>query len=115
MTLDAALCLEALEEALACDGCPEIVNTDQESQFTSHDVTSVLLKNEIARSRDGKGAWRDTVFVARVWRSIKDEAVDLRADDIVAEARASIGRSLSVYNPASQHPFVYVIDGKRVC
>ena len=75
----------------------------------------MLLKNEIAISMDGKGAWRDNVFVERLWRSIKYEEVYLRAYDSVAEARASIGRYLTFYNPASQHPSVYVIDGKRVC
>jgi putative transposase len=115
ITLEAAFCIEALEEALARYGRPEIFNTDQGSQFTSHDFTSVLLKNEIAISMDGKGAWRDNVFVERLWRSIKYEEVYLKAYDSVAEARSSIGRYLAFYNPASQHPSVYVIDGKRVC
>jgi putative transposase len=115
ITMEAAFCIEALEEALAHYGGPEIFNTDQGSQFTSHDFTSVLLKNDIAISMDGKGAWRDNVFVERLWRSIKYEEVYLRAYDSVAEARASIGRYLTFYNPASQHPSVYVIDGKRVC
>jgi putative transposase len=75
----------------------------------------VLLKNEIAISMDGKGAWRDNVFVERLWRSIKYEEVYLKAYDSVSEARASIDRYLTFYNPASQHPSVYVIDGKRVC
>ena len=97
ITLEAAFCIEALEEALARYGCPEIFNTDQGSQFTSHDFTSVLLKNEIAISMDGKGAWRDNVFVERLWRSIKYEEVYLRAYDSVAEARASIDRYLTFY------------------
>src|SRR4051794_40398767 len=92
ITLEAAFCIEALEEALAHYGRPEIFNTDQGSQFTSHDFTSVLLKNEIAISMDGKGAWRDNVFVERLWRSIKHEEVYLRAYDTVSDARASIGR-----------------------
>src|ERR687890_409168 len=95
ITMEAAFCIEALEEALACYGCPEIFNTDQGSQFTSHDFTSVLLKNEIAISMDGKGAWRDNVFVERLWRSIKYEEVYLKAYDRVAEARASIDRYLT--------------------
>jgi putative transposase len=103
ITLEAAFCIEALEEALACYGCPEIFNTDQGSQFTSHDFTSVLLKNEIAISMDGKGAWRDNVFVERLWRSIKYEEVYLRAYDTVAEARASIDRYLTFYNGRRPH------------
>jgi putative transposase len=115
ITLEAAFCIEAVEEALAHYGRPEIFNTDQGSQFTSHDFTSVLSKNSIAISMDGKGAWRDNVIVERLWRSIKYEEVYLRAYDSVSEARASIGRYLTFYNPASQHPSVYVIEGKRVC
>jgi putative transposase len=103
ITLEAAFCIEALEEALARYGRPEIFNTDQGSQFTSHDFTSVLLKNEIAISMDGKGAWRDNVFVERLWRSIKYEEVYLRAYDSVAEARTSIGRYLTFYNGRRPH------------
>jgi putative transposase len=103
ITLEAAFCIEALEEALACYGRPEIFNTDQGSQFTSHDFTSVLSKNRIAISMDGKGAWRDNVFVERLWRSIKYEEVYLRAYDSVSEARASIGRYLAFYNGQRPH------------
>ena len=103
ITMEAAFCIEALEEALAHYGGPEIFNTDQGSQFTSHDFTSVLLKNDIAISMDGKGAWRDNVFVERLWRSIKYEEVYLRAYDSVAEARASIGRYLTFYNGRRPH------------
>jgi putative transposase len=103
ITLEAAFCIEALEEALARYGRPEIFNTDQGSQFTSHDFTSVLRKNEIAISMDGKGAWRDNVFVERLWRSIKYEEVYLRAYGSVSEARASIGRYLTFYNGRRPH------------
>ena len=103
ITLEAAFCIEALEEALARYGRPEILNTHQGSQFTSHDFTSVLLKNEIAISMDGKGAWRDNVFVERLWRSIKYEEVYLRAYNSVSEARASIGGYLSFYNSRRPH------------
>jgi len=78
ITLEAAFCIEALEEALARYGCPEIFNTDQGSQFTGHDFTSVLRKNQIVISMDDKGAWRDNVFVERLWRSIKYEEVYLK-------------------------------------
>jgi putative transposase len=103
ITLEAAFCIEALEEALARHGRPEIFNTDQGSQFTSHDFTSVLLKAGIAISMDGKGAWRDNVFVERLWRSIKYEEIYLRAYDTVSEARASIGRYLTFYNGRRPH------------
>ena len=103
ITLEAAFCIEALEEALARYGRPEIFNTDQGSQFTSTAFTEVLLKNEIAISMDGKGAWRDNVFVERLWRSTKYEEVYLKAYDSVSEARASIGRYLAFYNGRRPH------------
>src|SRR5215212_4613737 len=80
ITLEAAFCVEALEDALARHGRPEVFNTDQGSPFTSHDFTGVLLKAGIAISMDGKGSWRDNVFVERLWRSLKYEEVYLRAD-----------------------------------
>ena len=92
ITMEAEFCVEALKEALAKHGRPEIFNTDQGSQFTGHDFTSVLLDAKIAISMDGKGAWRDNVFVERLWRSVKYEEVYLRAYDSVSEARASIGQ-----------------------
>jgi len=94
ITMEAAFCIEALEKALAKYGCPEIFNTDQGSQFTSADFTGVLIANAVAISMDGKGAWRDNVFVERIWRSVKYEEVYLRAYDSVGGARASIGRYL---------------------
>jgi putative transposase len=83
---------------LAKHGRPEIFNTDQGSQFTGAAFTGLLIKNGIAISMDGKGAWRDNVFVARLWRSVKYEEVYLRPYDSVAEARTSIGRYLDFYN-----------------
>jgi putative transposase len=103
ITLEAAFCVEALEEALARHGRPEVFNTDQGSQFTSHAFTSVLLKAGIAISMEGRGSWRDNVFVERLWRSIKCEEVYLRAYETVSEARASIGRSLAFYNGRRPH------------
>lgn len=79
ITMEADFCIEAVEEALARYGKPDIFNTDQGSQFTSIDFTAVLKKAEIAISMDGKGAWRDNVFVERLWRSIKYEEVYLHA------------------------------------
>src|SRR5271167_4905924 len=89
ITMEVAFCLEAVEEALAKHGTPESFNTDQGSQFTSADFTSLLLAKAIAISMDGKGSWRDNVFVERLWRSVKYEEVYLRAYDSVGDARAS--------------------------
>jgi putative transposase len=104
ITLEIEFCIEAVKEALARHGRPEIFNTDQGSQFTSVDFTGLLLKNEIKISMDGKGAWRDNVFVERLWRTIKYEEVYLRAYDSVPEARASIGRYIDgFYNTRRLH------------
>jgi putative transposase len=93
----------ALEEALTKYGRPEIFNTDQGSQFTSEAFTSVLMKNAIKISMDGKGAWRDNVFVERIWKSVKYEEVYLRAYDSVGVARASIDRYIDFYNRRRPH------------
>jgi putative transposase len=103
ITMDAAFCIEALEEALAKHGKPEIFNSDQGSQFTSHDFTRVLLDRQIKISMDGKGAWRDNVFVERLWRSVKYEEVYLKAYNSVREARASISKYLDFYNRRRPH------------
>ena len=103
ITLEAEFCLEAVTEALARHGRPEIFNTDQGSQFTSGDFTGLLLKHGIAISMDGRGAWRDNIFVERLWRSVKYEEVYLRAYDTVTDARASIGRYLGFYNSRRPH------------
>jgi putative transposase len=103
ITMEAAFCVETLEDALARHGKPAIFNTDQGSQFTGAVFTSVLIKNGIAISMDGKGAWRDNVFVERLWRSVKYEEVYLRAYDSVSEARNSIGRYLDFYNGRRPH------------
>jgi putative transposase len=109
ITMEAAFCVETLEDALAHHGKPDIFNTDQGSQFTGAAFTGVLIKNAIAISMDGKGAWRDNVFVERLWRSVKYEEVYLRAYDSVSEARASIGRYLDFYNGRRPHQS---LDGK---
>ncbi|MGV1803796.1 IS3 family transposase [Agrobacterium vitis] len=103
ITMEAAFCIEAVEEALARYGKPDIFNTDQGSQFTSMDFTAVLKKAEIAIPMDGKGAWRDNVFVERLWRSIKYEEVYLHAYKTVSEARVGIGRYLTFYNSRRPH------------
>ena len=103
ITLETEFCIEALEEALARHGRPDIFNTDQGSQFTSADFTGVLLKASIAISMDGKGAWRDNVFVERLWRTIKYEEVYLKAYETVSDARASISSYLDFYNRRRRH------------
>ena len=103
ITMEAAFCVETLEDAIARHGKPNIFNTDQGSQFTGGAFTGVLIKNGIAISMDGKGAWRDNVFVERLWRSVKYEEVYLKAYDSVSEARASIGRYLDFYNRRRPH------------
>ncbi|WP_156948675.1 IS3 family transposase [Bradyrhizobium sp. WSM1417] len=103
ITMEAAFCVETLEDALARHGKPDIFNTDQGSQFTGQAFTGVLADNGIAISMDGKGAWRDNVFVERLWRSVKYEEVYLRAYDSVNEARNSIGRYLDFYNSRRPH------------
>jgi len=103
ISLDTAFCIEAVEEALARYGKPEIFNTDQGSQFTSMAFTQLLIQNDIKISMDGKGAWRDNVFVERVWKSVKYEEVYLHAYASVPEARASLGRYLNFYNTKRPH------------
>jgi len=103
ITMETNFCIEALEEALSGNEKPEIFNTDQGSQFTSDDFTGVLKKNGIAISMDGKGRWRDNVFVERVWKSVKYEEVYLHAYETVCEARTSIGKYLKFYNSIRPH------------
>jgi len=103
ITMEAEFCVEALEEALAHHGKPKIFNTDQGSQFSGAAFTGLLTRNEILISMDGKGAWRDNVFVERFWRTVKYEEVYLRAYDDVPEARRSIGRYLDFYNGRRPH------------
>jgi len=103
ITMDVSFCLEAVEEALSMNEKPEIFNTDQGSQFTSEVFTEQLRKNNIAISMDGKGCWRDNVFVERIWRTIKYEEVYLRAYDSVHDARTSLGKYIEFYNRTRPH------------
>jgi putative transposase len=114
-TLGAEFCVEALEEALARYGRPEIFNTDQGSQFTSEEFTGTLKRHAIAISMDGKGRCTDNIFVERLWRSLKYEEVYLHAYATVPDAKAGIGAWLSFYNPTSLHPSLYAIEEKRFC
>ena len=101
--MEASFCVETLEDALARSGKPEVFNTDQGSQFKGTAFTGVLVQDDIAISMDGKGAWRDNVFVERLWRSVKYRGGYLRAYDGVSEARSSIGRYLDFYNGRRPH------------
>jgi putative transposase len=103
ISLDSEFCREALEEALGRYGQPEIFNTDQGSQFTSAEFLDVLKSRGIGISMDGKGAWRDNVFVERLWRSVKYEEVYLHAYDSVSAARAGLARYLAFYNTRRPH------------
>ena len=103
ISMDTSFCLEALEEAFAKYGQPEIFNTDQGSQFTSEAFTEALKARGVAISMDGKGAWRDNVFIERLWRSIKYEEVYLHAYDSVGQAKVGIARYISFYNTARPH------------
>jgi putative transposase len=103
ITMDVSFCIEALEEALSRNEKPEIFNTDQGSQFTSEAFTGRLKEEGIRISMDGKGRWRDNVFVERVWKSVKYEEVYLHAYETVTEARTSIGKYLEFYNSIRPH------------
>ena len=102
-TLTADFCVDALEEALTRYGRPEIFNTDQGSQFTSLAFTSVLRDNDIQISMDGKGCWRDNIFVERLWKTIKYEEVYLRAYGSVSEARLRLAKYIDFYNARRPH------------
>lgn len=102
-TMDVHFCLDAVEEAMERYGITEIMNTDQGSQFTSQAFTGLLKDNDIQISMDGKGAWRDNVFVERLWRSVKYEEVYLHAYDTVSAAKAGLDRYFRFYNNRRPH------------
>jgi putative transposase len=103
ITLDSTFCIAALEEAIARYGCPTIMNTDQGAQFTSAAFTGVLLDHGIRISMDGKGCWRDNIFIERLWRTLKYEEVYLHGYDSVSAATAGIGAYLTLYNTRRPH------------
>lgn len=103
ITMDVQFCLDTVQEAIDQYGTPDIFNTDQGSQFTSLAFTQLLKDNGIRISMDGKGCWRDNVFVERLWRSVKYEEVYLWAYESVSEARSSIGRYLDFFNAGRPH------------
>ena len=103
ITMDTDFCLEAMEEAIARHGTPEIFSTDQGGQSTSQAFTGLLKGHGIAISMDGKGCWRDNVLIERLWKSVKYEEVYLHAYDSVSHARARLARYLDFYNQRRPH------------
>ena len=103
ITMEAEFCVEALNEAIARYGAPDIVNTDQGSQFSSADFVKAVKDCGARQSMDGRGCWRDNVFVERLWRSVKYEEVYLRAYDTVAAARSGLARYFEFYNARRPH------------
>ena len=103
VTMDVHFCLAALEEAIEKHGAPEIINTDQGSQFTSQSFTGLLKDHDIKISMDGKGAWRDNVFVERLCRSVKYEDVYLHAYSSTSEVRAGFEKYFQLYNTRRPH------------
>jgi len=108
-SLTADPCVDALEEALLKYGAPEIMNTDQGSQFTSAAFIGVLQEKGIQISMDGKGCWRDNVFVERLWKSVKYEEVYLHGYETVSIARQALSRYLDFYNRRRPHS---TLDGR---
>lgn len=103
ISMETRFCIEAVEDALWRYGKPEMFNTDQGSQFTSEAFTGLLKDNGIQISMDGRGCWRDNVFVERLWKSVKYEEVYLRAYDSVSQAKTSISRYFDFYNNRRPH------------
>lgn len=102
-------CVDALEEAILKYGAPEIMNTDQGSQFTSSAFIGALQQQGIQVSRNGKGCWRDHVFIERLWKSVKYEEIYLHAYDTVPVARQALTRYFDFYNRRRPHS---TLDGK---
>ena len=103
ITMDVEFCVAAMQDAIERYGVPEIVNTDQGSQFTSCEFTELLKAHEIRISMDGRGRWLDNVFIERLWRSVKHEEVYLKAYESVSAARESLGRYFAFYNSRRPH------------
>jgi putative transposase len=114
VTLEACHAREIIEEAFARYGMPEIVNTDQGSQFTAEEFANAVLSKGVKLSMDGRGAWRDNVFVERLWRSVKYERVYLMAYDSVGTARTNIAQYFDWYNAERPHSSLDRLTPKRV-
>ena len=101
--LDSSFCVDALEEAIAKYGCPEIFNTDQGSQFTAKAFTDALRTRDISISMDGKGRWMDNVFIERLWRSVKYEDIYLKGYSSMTEVRKGLATYFMFYNEKRWH------------
>jgi putative transposase len=108
-TMTTDVCLDALEAAIREYGCPGILNTDQGSQFTSTAFVELVQQHGLRLSMDGKGAWRDNLFVERLWKSVKYEEVYLHAYDSVREAHQGLARYFTFYNGGRPHT---ALDGR---
>jgi len=115
VTLEACHAREIIEEAFARYGMPEIVNTDQGSQFTTEEFANAVLSKGVKLSMDGRGAWRDNVFVERLWRSVKYERVYLMAYASVGAARIDIAQYFGWYNTERPHSSLDRLTPKQVC
>lgn len=103
ITLEACHAVDVLQQAFNRHGIPEIINTDQGSQFTADEFVRAVKDKGCRLSMDGRGAWRDNVFVERLWKSVKYERVYLHAYDSVSEARRSIMQYFDWYNRSRPH------------
>jgi len=108
-TMEASFCVETLEEAFAHHGVPEVINTDQGSQFTAMEWIQAVKTAGARVSMDGKGRWMDNVFIERLWRSLKYECVYLHAFETGPEARSGIGHWINFYNTQRPHS---TLDGR---
>lgn len=108
-TMTTDVCVEALEAAIHDYGCPEILNTDQGSQFTSTAFVRLVQDHGIRLSMDGKGAWRDNLFVERLWKTVKYEEVYLHAYDSPADAQRHLAAFFAFYNSGRPHS---ALDGR---
>jgi len=102
-TMDSAFCVDALEEAIATYGSPDIFNTDQGSQFTSESFTEVLRSHDISISMDGKGRWMDYAFIERLWKSVKYEDIYLKAYATMKELKIGLANYFQFYNEKRWH------------
>lgn len=102
-TLDPSFCIEALEEALRNHGTPDIFNTDQGSQFTSDTFIQILKDHHIKISMDGRGRWRDNIFIERLWKTVKYTEVYLKAYESIAHARKELAKFFDRYNARRPH------------
>ena len=111
-SLTTEFCIEAVVEAIARYGCPEIFNTDQGVQFTSADFVRLIREQHgIELSMDGKGCWRDNVVIERFWKSLKYEEVYVHAYESTSEAKAGIGKYVNFYNSERPHS---TLDGSTL-